>query len=318
MAKIKGPLLSDDAHGSIGKLLTYSHRKSGKQARIYNKPLVTPSAKQRGQRRLTEFLVAHWQNMSDADKATWATKAEASDLNITGYHYFLREAQRDLYTHHGLCAYWHCNEIIGGKVLDISGNAHHGTLKPSWPDNAPTLITSVKTKFSKGLLYDRVDEYVDTAHTAKLNISDAITIEGVIKTTGEEENQYIFCKGYKIFFKVSVKRLEIGIDIDGLKYANGLHHDYLLGVPYSVAAVYDKDDGTNKIHIYAKGTEIEYTLQDDTAGGAIETDESAINIGRREDALHFGGLIDEVCYYNRGMSAAEILTRYKSAIREVE
>ncbi len=71
MAKIKGPLLSNSAHGAIGPRLTFSKRASGQQARIQGKNHDANSAAQQTQRSL--FLEARdkWQSLSDAQKLLW-------------------------------------------------------------------------------------------------------------------------------------------------------------------------------------------------------------------------------------------------------
>lgn len=316
MVKTVGPLLSLDAHGSIADTLTFSHRKSGKQVRAYNKPLKVPTAKQRGQRRLTEFLVAHWQNMSDATKATWATKAKASGLNIAGYHYFLREAQRDLYTHHGLCGYWHCNEIVGGKVLDLSGNAIHGTLEPGYPANAPSLVDSYKTKFSKALLYDGVDEYVDCGHNVIFNITAAITIIAWMEISDLSKRQELVDKGRWISSEENS-----GFT---LRFENNNHFYFMVfnDAKDSVDSALAYTAGWYMVvGTWILGTQSLYVngvkKSEATALPSIKTNTRDLTLGATSLAGNFfGGKSDEICIYNRVLSEAEIATRYKFALRE--
>jgi len=195
--KIKGPLLSLGAHGSIADILTFSKKRTGQQARKYNKPTGVPSGSQRSRRRLTEFLVAQWQNMTTAQKATWETNAKASDKRLSGYHFFLRSAQRDLYTHTGLCAYWPMNELSGNQILDLSGNTNHGTLKPTYPNDVPTRTTSVKTQYGNALLFDGVNNQVDCGNKASINIfnTDTWYVEWWAKVdpTGDAIHDFFIC-----------------------------------------------------------------------------------------------------------------------------
>lgn len=318
MAKTKNPLLSLDAHGSLADILTYSHRKSGKQVRLYNKPLKPASAKQRGQRRLTEFLIAQWQNMSAGDKATWETNAVKSGLKLPGYHYFLRETQRNLYLHHGLAGYWHCNEIVGGKVLDLSGNANHGTLKPDYPVNAPVLVDSYKTKFSKALLYDGVDEYIDCGHGASLHTPTTSSIDIWLNPSRLDADEVFFGKGV--------------YETDGWYIRN-----YLGRVVFNPNRAAETAWRNTSIYLTKdKWINIVVTLNNTTLdtmwyvnGSYIETivlawailfnSDRNLHIGEYSTGgFNFMGRIDEVTLYNRILSASEISARYKFATREID
>lgn len=313
MAKTVGPLLSQDAHGSLSKLLTYSNKRTGQQVRQYNKPLAPPSAKQRGQRRLTEFLVAHWQNMTAAQRATWETNAKASGRNLPGYQYFLREAQRDLYTHHGLVGYWHCNEIIGGKILDLSGNNIHGTLKPSYPADAPSLITSKKSKFGKALQYNGVDEYVSLVDKKILKITGALTITALIKATAGAvvtDSHDSSSPGPVLFGKDG-----FFLYIDGMTYPDNR---------YNIPWVNDPFDNTwhnitatrlaNVMNLYVDGV---LDNSDACSVGDIQHpfNKWSFGVDRVEGSKtkYLTGIADEICIYNRALTVAELRTRYKFA-----
>lgn len=317
MAKIKGPLLSVGAHGSIADILNYSKRQSGQQARKHHRPLVAPTGAQRGQRRLTEFLVAHWQNMSAADRATWETNAKASGLGLTGYHYFLRTAQRDLYTHHGLCGYWHCNEIVGGKVLDISGKGNHGTLQPAYPANAPILVDSYNTRFNKALRYDGVDEYVNCGTGGSPSVWN-LTNRGSVELWFK--HAVAFANGSNItaldlltirvtffYFSLSSSSLFYFLD-DGLTEC----HSNRTSWDTNWHHVTITDDGTT-LKMYIDSI-LQAATGDATLANFFATSGNFYIAGTSED---FNGIIDEVCVYNRALSAAEILTRYKFATRKI-
>ena len=317
MAKTRGPLLSQEAHGSIAKIITYSKRRSGSQVRKYNKPLRDPSGAQRGQRRLTEFLVAQWQNMSAGEKAAWETNAKASGLNLAGYHYFLRSAQRDLSTHHGLCGYWHCNEIVNGQVLDLSGKGNHGTLEPDYPSDAPVLTNSDKTRFGKGILFDGVNDYVNCGVDDSLNITDRLTFETWFRLDDKTKRCRLISRlffragndsgGYYLDYRADTtpKKLQFVTLNNGV---TDIDFDYETEDEWlDIYCVYD---GTDNI-IYINGEE-----EDRKASGGIR------NSPGDNFLLSAGGNIikgaeDEVCVYNRALSAAEIATRYKFAIAKV-
>lgn len=316
MAKTTGPLLSLEAHGSLGKLLTYSKKRTGSQVRKYNKPLVIASPKQRGQRRLTEFLVAQWQNLSAGDKATWETNAKASGRNLPGYQYFLREAQRDLYTHHGLCLYWHLNEYVNGEVKDLSGNGLDGTPGPSYPSNVPTLINAPFAKFGKAAQFDGVDEYFYTEHNAIFDFGTAdFSIALRLFIDGDQNDKQIIGK------------------YDFPEYIRGWHLRITTG---PILAFQSADsEGASVIYSPTLTPNIHYEItlrristshdlfvNAVSAGPAIETIRNITNPEKLivGTDLAFGrafkGIADEICVYNRGLSDAEITTRYKFALQK--
>ncbi len=200
MAKTKGPLLSLEAHGSLAKTLNYSQKRTGSQCRKYNKPLVAPTPTQRARRRLTDFLVAHWQGMTTGQKAAWETRARAAGLSLAGYHYFLRAAQRDLYTEHGLVAFWPLNKIVSNTVLDYSGNGHTFALRPSPPSDAPVLVPSMNTKLNNALYFDGVNDALKATGTTKLKVAGNFTLSYWVKFASlvGEANKSIFTVAYTL------------------------------------------------------------------------------------------------------------------------
>lgn len=317
MAKTVGPLFSAAAHGSISKLLTYSERKSGQQVRGYNKPLKPPTPAQRGQRRLTEFLVAQWQNMSDANKATWATNARASGLNLSGYHYFLREAQRDLYTHHGLVGYWSFNEIVNNQVLDISGNALHGDLKPTPPADAPQLVEGMSTRFSKCLEFDGSNDYVVSPVSNKFDLTTNFSFMGWLKQTvhaaanknafqkhgTDTRSSYRMASGYWNTWRAVIA-------VGDVEYSTTPNINIGTGWNQLVGTY----DG-NVLLLYVN--KVLRASNSDMSGAIDLNPAEPFYIGGRLGASPFPGPIDEVCIYNRLLSAAEIATRYDFAMKEV-
>lgn len=317
MVKITQPLMSGSASGTIAKTLTYSHRKSGRQVRSYNKPLAPPSAKQRGQRRLTEFLVAQWQNMSAGTKADWTASAKAAGVNLPGYQYFLREAQRDLYTHHGLCAYWHCNEIVGGQILDLSGRNNHGTLEPNYPSNAPTLVDSKANRFGKALHFDGSDDVVNCGNPADLAFlkSGIFAIFFLFRVPSLSED-FLFNKHEEVTSGWGLKVLSSGAlrfidDRDEWDHSINSNLKITANVWADICVTFNNET----IKFYINGA-LSTTWQD---GPMVFTNDvtSDFEFSNSKGWSEFLGEMDEVCYYNREPSAAEILTRHNFSKTEV-
>lgn len=87
MAKTSGPLFSEDAHGTVGKVLTYSKRKTVKQVRYQRKQEDVESAAQLVQRQKYKDGIAAWKALSEAEKAIYNQLGNARGL--TGFNYFL-------------------------------------------------------------------------------------------------------------------------------------------------------------------------------------------------------------------------------------
>jgi len=318
MAKTNGPLLSLQAHGSLGKILNYSQRTSGSQCRGYYKPTKPATPTQRGQRRLTEFLVAQWQGMTDLDQAAWKTAAEQSTFDLSGYHYFLRSAQRNLYEHHGLCGYWSFNKIVEGEVLDISGQNNNGSLDPNDPVDGPQLVTSKNARFSNALNFRGVSTriYIPANDSLDFSYDTGFALTAWCKTTHDG---------------VVVGRLggNPGINAN-IQLRVYLGKIYVYGRPvtgnadWSTGTLDINDDVWHSLILNKTTTALEGWVDgkleciDDTILGTGIINTSYWTIGNLYNMLWFNGLIDEVCIYKRPLTSTEIETRYKFATAKIK
>jgi hypothetical protein len=69
--KIKGPLLSNLASGSIGPHLTFSQRKSGQQARYQKAQVDVITSARTTQRSYFDEAVGKWNSLSDEQRQQW-------------------------------------------------------------------------------------------------------------------------------------------------------------------------------------------------------------------------------------------------------
>jgi len=91
MAKVKGPLMSLDASGSIAGSITFSKWKGVKTARIKSTPSNPDTAGQQAQRTTFSLAVASWKAQDAADQLTWTNRAKALGLNMSGFNLYVRE-----------------------------------------------------------------------------------------------------------------------------------------------------------------------------------------------------------------------------------
>ena len=71
MAKLNGPLFSVDAHGSVGRALTFSSRRSGSQVRFQKKQEDVITAARTTQRTYFEEAYAAWNTLNAAEQKQW-------------------------------------------------------------------------------------------------------------------------------------------------------------------------------------------------------------------------------------------------------
>lgn len=310
MVKIKGPLLSQDAHGTVANLLTYSRRKSGQQVRKTNQPLADPSAKQIGHRRLVFFIICQWRTMSDADKATWTTNAKAAGNYLSGYHYFLQQALLDPYTHHGLALYLPCNEYTGSTVKDLSGQNHHGTLKPTPFTNVPHLVQSAIKKVGNALDYNGTSQYLELPISTNLQILGDVTYDFLIRPTrltsgvvysDELVNNY----GTSIYIspigRISYRTSQAA--------ANQLTQSFLPALAIKYQNIVVRRTGT-LADIYINMLVPTYAGQNPHTDPVVSPITPKISRLGSSAAVFYKGRLDEICKYNRALSDAELTARY--------
>jgi len=73
MAKLRGPLLSIEAHGGLGTALTFSTKRTGSQVRYQKKQADVSTAARTIQRAFFIEAYEHWNELSAADKLVWWT-----------------------------------------------------------------------------------------------------------------------------------------------------------------------------------------------------------------------------------------------------
>lgn len=325
MVKLRGPLMSLDAHGSVSKIITYSRRKSGAQVRSYNKPGRVPSYAQRGQRRLTEFIVAQWQSLSDADKAGWEANARAAGSSLPGYHYFLKRAQRDLLGVHGLRAYWPCNRIISSEFPDISGGSHNLILEPTPPTDCPTLADSMSKRFGRTGVYDGVNEYARVA-TDLLPSGEDWSVEVWLRCRGElagGTDKYATVWGSATWVSgvkgVCVRKTSSGhlacvwgTGVAGWQERTILENIATVNANKWIHLVITYDTANTTMRYYADSVLKEARVY------SYASSEGEFRLGHSynlngAEAFWYGD-VDEVCIYNRKFGAAEILRRYRFGV----
>ena len=317
MVKTTGPLLSVNAHGQLAKTLNYSQRKEGNIGRQFHYPHKEPSQKQYTRRTILGLLTAHWQCMTGAQKLIWENNANLTDLNISGFNYFVKEAMADLKTHHGLVGYWSLNELTGATTYDYSGQGNNGTLRPDYPSNVPARTDSINKKFGKALKFDGDNDYVNIGEGNGLfDITAAITIEAWIRVISYPVTHRIIVSKVNTAYEMILLGGKIGFQAD--RSGSPIRASYTVTVDTNWHHVVFRFDSQNQntlgqyhsIYLDTIIRALTWANGSDTST-PLDTNNEALQIGgRRGDITFPDGLIDEVRIYNRALSTEEIKLHY--------
>ncbi len=314
MVRAKGPLLSVQAQKQLGQSLIYKQKGSRSFITGYNKPggknrlIISPT--QLNQRMLFNLLIARWQTFTANEKAIWNDDTRRKTLGISGWNLFLREALKDLPTYLGLQAYWSFNRIVNEQILDLSGNNNHGDLWPTPPNNVPVLVDSIGPKFGKAGSFDGIDDQIRLSSRMTINRNSATIILWVYATksfVGQYTNQ-----AYIVGIRLDKFRTFLGLlDLGGVAYE--LRGETLLNGEHFVTAnnAIPKGQWCHIAISFDSGTATTYVnkIQVDQKAGLTANLEINV-IGQTHIETIFGGLIDDVQFYNRALSLTEIEKHY--------
>ena len=131
MAKLSGPMFSMEAHGSIGKTLSFVRGKRTPYVKKHFTPKNPNSTAQIGIRCMAKFLTQYWAELSDEDKASFEELAAA--WTTSPYHAWLTLNSRR-WANHELPIF--NTENTGGAISthpSCGGSYFHGkwSVRPS-------------------------------------------------------------------------------------------------------------------------------------------------------------------------------------------
>lgn len=314
MAKLKGPLFSLDATGTLNKTITYKKILQNNVAQKYSQPgsnnPFESSPRQKDQRSIIRSIVIHWQCMSAADKLSWENAAKANRFKGTGYHYFHHLAQTNLFKYLGLIGYGTSNYNVGDTIYDLSGNENHSILKPSYPSNCPTLVDSYNKKNGKAISFDGLTQYAVVPQTVDF-VVDSFTLAWYVKSleTGGHcaliirnvaeslTGTLVGTEDAENFYYRDENNHSVSIDISGAGVSDGSWH-FVAGVR----------EGT-EVRVYFDGD-----LYDSKTHPLLTTfNLGCLNLGRDcygGGRYYWKGLLDNIILFNRALTSEEIKKYY--------
>ena len=189
-----------------------------------------------------------------------------------------------------------------------------------WGNNHGTVIGNpeiVEGKIGEALLFNGEDNLVEIAHSASLDITQAITMEFWFLLDGSSADNVFprpFSKGqstgsnggYGIWINDS-NTTDIGFRSPTLTPTDIRSQalpDYNDGAWHHIAVTYDGEAGK----LYLDGL----NQLDIPVTGEISSEEEPLHIGDGRNERHFGGAVDEARIYNRALDADEIRMNFEA------
>lgn len=201
---------------------------------------------------------------------------------------------------------WHMDEISGNTAYDFSGFENDGSVLAS---------RTTSGKFSQGVSFDGIDDYVQVPHSDSLNITEELTISAWIKRTGPLDQYDTIVhkvdpggRGYRLWYKDGQYGFSIFSDTSySLSGISGTPLEEWV----NIVGTYNKNNGGD-MKFYENGEMISnMTPQIGGDGYSIYSSNLPLQIGAHTHyGRNFQGAIDEVAIWDRELSEDEVYDLY--------
>lgn len=296
MTKARFPALSLGAHGTLADTITYQTRTKTHFARRKPIPTDPKALAQLYQRWDVQNYALLWHSQTESQKLAW--RKAGSRRGITGYNAFLRDRLKNL---PDLIGRWHLDEQTGSGAFDSSRNGINATIYGALPVNG---------RISLARWFDKVDDYVKTANSPKLHPTVPFSFEAWVNPLSSGEGGWgrvAEIPGEFQFHMLGegLQDIRFSIYFDTvLKNATSSGSKVTYGKEHHVVGVWD---GSNVILFVNK----QKFTGDATVGTKRLVPAEPVYIGNRyilDRTWH--GWIDEVVYYNRALTQADVDLRF--------
>ena len=191
---------------------------------------------------------------------------------------------------------------VGTTWYDLSGNNLNGTLV-----NGPTFAG---TGVSSSIVFDRSNDYVSVADNSLLNTFSAMTLEIIVKYTTTNDQIFVQKYNYSTNNGYSLELFSSGIA--ALCRSGGSNYLSVSVSSYPANNVYHMIftlSGTTQT-LYINGV----SVATNSGGAAPSLSGTALTIGNRTNlsGTYFGGNVYLTKFYNRALTAAEVLQNFNA------
>jgi hypothetical protein len=205
----------------------------------------------------------------------------------------------------GLVGYWSMNEGTSTTITDFSGNGNNGVLKT---DNPPLVTNWANGKFGKALDFDSVTlwNWVDAGTNVPLDSSNW-TISTWVKwdkgNNGYQRMLAYYGDGPTIWKDTAVAALSI-------VHSGAIDFNMNINLVQDTWQHIVVARAGSTITAYLNGVQ---TAQN-TSFAITYTNVGSVSLGKSSTfGEHFGGVLDEVRLYNRGLTADEVTGLYQGS-----
>lgn len=289
MSKLKQPLLSLEAHGTIADSITLKRTRGKDLATRKPIPAYRRTLPQQYQRWDYQDGISYWNTLTPAQKLVY--QSEGAKHHMIGFAYFMRYYLSNL---PDIIGRWRMDETIGATAYDSSKNFNHGTIIGASP------ISGV---IDGGFLFDGVNDKVVVPNSPSLNPLSQISIEFFTYPQRVDAIlRYMLHKG----------------PLDGtfagpycIAYANPVIFEFYISGVFAALTILGVHNAKNHMlftfesgngALYLNGTLFATT----NIVIALTADANPLKIGLgRQDVAHryYPGIIDNLTIYNRLLNA---------------
>jgi len=166
MSKVKNPLFSSEARGSLGKTLTYGKWHNVDIVKMHSSPANPKTAAQQSQRTLYGQAVGFFRSgdLNQADLNAWRLWARILGGKMSYYNLFIRECIRSLkeFDYFNLHNF-HLKEPIGSDSisLEIDKDCYGVGAKLKYGSRPRSLINTANLNETIGTLWCEIEDWPD-------------------------------------------------------------------------------------------------------------------------------------------------------------
>ena len=237
-------------------------------------------------------------------KGSFADTAMAFLLTDTGD--LIAAAASVTVTAEGLIAHWSFDEGSGSTANDSSGNGNTGTLvnSPAWVDG----------KLGKALDFSGSNEYVLIPHSDVIDFgaNEDFSISLWFKDSTTSGSEMLEKQSGAVFYQIRAPsasgdlkfQVDDGVDQDSFNSSVG---DLADGLWHHVVFIRDYD---TSITAYVDGV---FAGSDTAVSAGSIANTADLRLGRGTGSGDYDGLLDEVQFYNRVLTAQEVADLFNDA-----